>query len=63
MAGAGVRVVSDPVHLLAAGEAFRVWSTAVAVCGEPVTTEVDGGEEPHYCPDCVREAIRWCAQS
>lgn len=34
----------------------------MAVCGELVTNEVGGEEDPRYCPDCVREAIRWCAQ-
>jgi hypothetical protein len=53
------------VHLLPAGEHFRQGyrSTPVAVCGEPVTSGADGEDDPHYCPDCVREAIRWCAQS
>ncbi|MGH3975003.1 MAG: hypothetical protein ACRDS9_16985 [Pseudonocardiaceae bacterium] len=52
------------VHLLPAGEVFRQGypSTSVAVCGELVTSEPDGENDPHYCPECVRAAIRWCAQ-
>lgn len=52
------------VHLLSAGEVFRqgYLSTSVAVCGEPVTSAADSEEDPSYCPDCVREALRWCAQ-
>lgn len=62
----GVRVVSDPVHLLPAGEVFR-WgyggSTSVAVCGEVVAGAPDDGEEdPRYCAACVHEALRWCAR-
>jgi hypothetical protein len=34
----------------------------VAVCGELVTSGAGKEEDPRYCPDCVREAIRWCAQ-
>ncbi|MGH3673342.1 MAG: hypothetical protein ACRDSH_22405 [Pseudonocardiaceae bacterium] len=55
----------DPVHLLPAGEAFRhgYESTAVAVCGEPVTSGPDGGDvDPHYCSECVRAAVQWSAQ-
>ena len=22
----------------------------------------DGEEDPHYCAECVHEALRWCAQ-
>jgi hypothetical protein len=52
------------VHLLPAGEVFRQGypATSVAVCGEPVTSGADSEEDPSYCPDCVREALRWCAQ-
>jgi hypothetical protein len=53
------------VHLLAVGELFRQGyggSTPVAVCGELVTSGTGEEDEPRYCPDCVREAIRWCAQ-
>lgn len=52
------------VHLLPAGELFEQGypSTPVAVCGEPVTSAPEGEDEPGYCPDCVREAVRWCAQ-
>lgn len=52
------------VHLLAAGEVFRqgCGGALVAVCGEAVTSGPDGEEDPSYCPDCVRAAIRWCAQ-
>ncbi len=51
------------VHLLPAGELFRQGypSTSVAVCGELVTNGPDGDEDPHYCPRCVRAALRWCA--
>ena len=52
------------VHLFPAGELFRqdYSGTFVAVCGEPVTSGPDSQENPSYCPDCVREALRWCAQ-
>lgn len=52
------------VHLLPAGEVFRqgYGSTSVAVCGELVTRETDTENDPHYCPECVRAALRWCAQ-
>jgi hypothetical protein len=52
------------VHLLSADELFRrdyPASTGVAVCGELVTSGPDSEEDPHYCGDCVREALRWCA--
>lgn len=52
------------VHLLPAGELFSQGypSTSVAVCGEPVTSEPDGEDDPLSCPECVRTAIRWCAE-
>jgi hypothetical protein len=52
-------------HLLAAGELFRqgYLGTSVAVYGEPVTSGPDSEDDPSYCPDCVREVLRWCAQS
>lgn len=52
------------MHLLPAGELFRQGypSTSVAVCGELVTSKPDSEENPAYCPECVRAAIRWCAQ-
>jgi hypothetical protein len=59
----GVCGVSEPVHLVAAGEASRGWRTLVALCGEVDTDGPDGGENPRYCAECVREAIRWCAGS
>ncbi len=51
------------VHLLPAGELFRQGypSTSVAVCGELVTSRPDSEEDPSYCPECVRAAIRRCA--
>jgi hypothetical protein len=51
------------VHLLSAEELFQQGqeSTPVAVCGELVTSGADREEDPHYCGDCVREALRWCA--
>jgi hypothetical protein len=54
----GVRVVSDPVHLLFAGETFQQGypCTSVAVCGELVTSGPDGEEDHHYCPECVRRS-------
>jgi hypothetical protein len=61
----GPRLSGSAVHLLAAGELFRQGyggSTPVAVCGEPVGSGAGDAEDPRYCPDCVREAIRWCAQ-
>lgn len=61
----GHLVLGDAVHLLAAGELFRQGygaNTAVAVCGKLVTSGADGNEDPDYCPDCVREAIRRSAQ-
>lgn len=62
----GVCVVSEPVHLLAAGEAFLSGyrgGALLAVCGEPVSSGPDGGEaEPRYCVECVQEAIHWSAQ-
>jgi hypothetical protein len=61
-----VRVVSEPVHLLAVGEVFLSGyhgGALVAVCGEPVSSGPDSGEvDPRYCVECVREAIRWSAQ-
>lgn len=57
-------MVSDPVHLVAAGEASRGWSTLVTLCGEVDTDGPEGSaEDPRYCTECVREAIRWCAGS
>jgi hypothetical protein len=53
--------VSDPVHLVAAGEVSRGWRRLVAVCGEVITGGPDGGDNPRYCDGCVREALRWCA--
>lgn len=56
----------NAVHLLLpARELFRAGygtSTAVAVCGELVTDQTDGEEDPSYCPDCVRAAIQRNAQ-
>ncbi|MGH3825423.1 MAG: hypothetical protein ACRDRA_21670 [Pseudonocardiaceae bacterium] len=47
---------------------FQMRST---VCGEVLQPsslppscfgdEVDGDREPRYCPECVREAVRWSA--
>lgn len=58
--------MSEPVHLLAAGEVFLPGyhvGALVAVCGEPVSSGPDGGEvDPRYCVECVQEAIRWTAQ-
>lgn len=37
----------------------------MAVCGELVSNGsngMDGEQDPSYCPDCVRAAIRWCVQ-
>jgi hypothetical protein len=51
----------DTVFLRASGHC-NAGSTSVAVCGELVTSEPDGEEDPSYCPKCVRAAIRWCAQ-
>ncbi len=54
------------VPLLAAGELFQQGygsMSAVAVCGELVTEETDGEEDPCYCPQCVRAAIRWSTPS
>jgi hypothetical protein len=59
------RLSGSAVHLLAAGELFRQGyggSTPVGVCGELVSGGAGDAEDPRYCPDCVREAIRWCAQ-
>lgn len=52
------------VHLLPAGEVFRQGypTTSVAVCGEPMTSAADSEEDPGYCPECVAEALRRCAQ-
>ncbi|MGH3824146.1 MAG: hypothetical protein ACRDRA_15150 [Pseudonocardiaceae bacterium] len=65
----GPAVIEHPlpgraVHLLTAGEAFRQGypSTSVAVCGELVTSGPDGENDPRYCPECVRAALRWCAE-
>ena len=66
----GPAVIGHPlagraVHLLPASEVFRQGypSTSVALCGEPVTSQPDGEVDPPYCRECVRAAIRWCAQS
>lgn len=58
-----VSVLGRTVHLLPAGEVFLQGypATSVAVCGEPVTGAADSEEDPSYCPECVREALRWCA--
>lgn len=57
--------MSDPVHLLPAGEAFPQRgcypNTPVAVCGEVVTSASDSEEDPRFCSDCVRVAMRWSA--
>jgi hypothetical protein len=61
----GMCVVSAPVYLVPAGEVFQRGyggSTPVAVCGAVVTGGPDGRDDPHYCPDCVRDAIRWGAE-
>lgn len=52
------------VHLFSAGELFRQGypNSAVAVCGEPVISGADSGEDRGYCPDCVSAALQWCAQ-
>jgi hypothetical protein len=59
-----VSALGRAVHLLTAGEIFRQGcpSTSVAVRGEPVTSGADSEDDPHYCPDCVRGALRWCAE-
>jgi hypothetical protein len=59
------RVEIPATHLLPAGEHVQrgYLSTPVAVCGEPVTSSPDTGDDPHHCGDCVREALRWCAPS
>ena len=56
--------VPRSVHLLSADEALRrrYGSMSVAVCGELVTSGTDGEEDPHYCAECVQEALRWCAE-
>lgn len=62
--GCPVSALGQSVHLLPAGELFEQGypSTSVAVCGEPVTTAPDNGEDdPGYCAECVRAAIVWCA--
>lgn len=61
----GHLVPKTSVHLLPMGEQFRQGygaSMSVAVCGELVTSEASGDEDARYCPDCIREAIRWNAQ-
>ncbi|MGH3693902.1 MAG: hypothetical protein ACRDRX_07925 [Pseudonocardiaceae bacterium] len=57
-------VLGRAVHLLPAGELFRqgCGSTSVAVCGELVIGAPENEMDPPYCPECVRAAIRWCAQ-
>ncbi len=53
------------VHLPAADELCQQGygsMSAVAVCGELVTEETDD-EDPRYCPQCVRAAIRWSTPS
>ena len=64
--GVPVSALGRAVHLLAAGEVF--WrgypSTSVAVCGALVSSGAgSSAEDPRYCPECVRAALRWCAQS
>ncbi|HEX6402143.1 MAG TPA: hypothetical protein VF003_03105 [Pseudonocardiaceae bacterium] len=53
--------MSESIHLVPAGEVSRGWSTSVAVYGEVVTGGPGGGENPRYCVECIREAIRWRA--
>lgn len=60
-----MRALGRAVHLLPADEVFRQGygsSTLVAACGEPVSSEPNGPEDPSYCLECVRAALRWCAQ-
>lgn len=57
--------LAGAVHLLPAGEVFGQGcesSALVAACGELVTSGPGGEEDPHYCAECVREALRWCVQ-
>lgn len=56
--------VGSAVHLVSAGGLFQLgygFMSAVGVCGELVTDGPDSEEDPRYCPDCVRAAIRWSA--
>ncbi|MGH3566677.1 MAG: hypothetical protein ACRDRH_11720 [Pseudonocardia sp.] len=58
-------------HLLVADEALcpgRWGSSHVTVCGEeiptPGATAADPTvDDPKYCPQCVRAAVRWSARS
>jgi hypothetical protein len=50
----------DTVFLRASGHC-NAGSTSVAVCGELVTSEPDGEEDPSYCPMCVRGYPVVCA--
>ncbi|MGH3825531.1 MAG: hypothetical protein ACRDRA_22235 [Pseudonocardiaceae bacterium] len=59
----GEPVPRGAVHLLPASELFERGypSTAVALCGELMTTTPDRGDDPSYCCECVRVAIAGCA--
>jgi hypothetical protein len=53
-------------HLLVADDVLAVGpqsSSYVAVCGVEVDALSGGGEDPGYCPECVRAALRWRASA
>ena len=62
-------------HLLVADDdlVHRAWQKRLTVCGAvvapsslPPSCFPEGGEidrDPRYCPKCVSEAVRWCAQA
>jgi hypothetical protein len=61
--GCPLSALGRVVHLIPAGEVFPkdYGSMPVAVRGKSVTSGSDGEEDPSYCLDCVRAALRWCA--
>jgi hypothetical protein len=52
-------------HLFPAEEVFRHGypSTLLAVCGELADSGTDIEDDPRYCHECVRAALRWSVQS
>ncbi len=45
---------------------LTVCGAVVAPSGLPPSCFPEGGEidrDPRYCPECVIEAVRWCAQA
>ena len=50
-------------HLLVAADVHSWSDTHIAACGAEVRpdngTAEESGEDPGYCPKCIRAAVRW----